>query len=134
MRIGDCSDPGVCDNPVYFNGEAGWTKTPLLGTGPTTDSVGQIIPAVQPTIPQQLLPAPTTMVMPGMTMTAQITSPNPRPDLTPQDLLRPLPTIVDNQPTTIAQCNSFSQWVDDNPLFAAGLLLGLAWFTFGHKE
>lgn len=135
MRIGDCSDSGVCQDPTYFNGEAGWTKTPLMltGNGPSigpVQPVGQIQPVQSPQIPQQLMPAPTTMVMPGMTLTAQSVGPNPQPSLTPQDLLRPLPTIVDNQPTQIAQCNSFSEWVDANPLLAAGLLLGLAWFTF----
>ncbi len=78
-------------------------------------------------IPRSAMPAPTTMTMPGMTATAQATSPNPQPDLAPMDLVRPLPTIVNNQPIQIAQCNSFSEWVDKNPLMAAGLLLGLAW-------
>lgn len=85
-----------------------------------------------PIIPQQVLPTPTTMVMPGMVVTAQTVAPDPQPDLTPQDLLKPLPSIVDNQPTQVAQCNSFAQWVDANPVMAGLLLVGLAVFTF-HK-
>lgn len=114
MRIGDCNNCG---------------PAPLMIPPPPA----QIFPATQPAIPSQVLPAPTTMTMPGMTVTANMSNPNPKPDLTPQDLLHPLPTIVDNQPTKIAQCNSFSEWVDENPLMAGGLLLGLAWFVFGRK-
>ena len=108
---------GICDN----------------GESSNVGVIGQIQPTQSPVIPSQLMPAPTTMTMPGMVTTAQVTSPNPKPDLTPQDLLKPLPTIVDNQPTSVAQCNSFSQWVDQNPLLAGGLLLGLAWVVFGRK-
>ena len=96
--------------------------------------IGQIIPTESPVIPQSVMPAPTTMTMPGMVATAQMTSANPQPGLTPQDLIKPLPTIVDNQPTQLAQCNSFSDWVDQNPLLAGGMLLALAWFTFMKKE
>lgn len=85
-----------------------------------------------PAIPQAVMPAPTTMIMPGMVVTAQTIAPDPQPDLTPQDLLKPLPAIVDNQPVQIAQCNSFAQWVDANPVMAGLLLVGLAMFTF-HK-
>ena len=101
--------------------------------GPDVQPVGQVQPIESPAIPQQVMPAPTTMTMPGMVTTAQVVSPNPKPTLTPQDLLRPLPTIVDNQPTSVAQCNSFSDWVDQNPLLAGGLLLGLAFVVFGRK-
>lgn len=85
-----------------------------------------------PIIPQQVFPTPTTMVMPAMVITSQTVASDPQPDLTPQDLLKPLPTIVDNQPVEITQCNSFAQWVDNNPLMAGLLLVGLAMFTF-HK-
>lgn len=128
MRLGICGDAG----------EACITQSPLL-LGPDLSygdgsNVGQIIPTQPPVIPSQVMPVPTTMTMPGMVTTAQLTSPNPQPDLAPQDLLKPLPTIVDNQPTQLAQCNSFSDWVDQNPLLAGGLLLGLAWVVFGKKE
>lgn len=112
MRIGE-----FCDDPFF----------------PPPD---MLVPASSPVIPQELMPASTTMQMPGMVATAQLTSPNATgadTSLTPQNLLRSLPSIVDNQPEQLAQCNSFSEWVDQNPLFAAGILLGLAWFTFGRK-
>jgi hypothetical protein len=99
-----------------------------------TQPIQQVQPTELPVIPSQVMPAPTTMTMPGMVATAQVMGPNPKPDLTPQDLIKPLPTIVDNQPTQIAQCNSFSEWLDQNPMLAGGLLLGLAWFVFGKKE
>lgn len=87
-------------------------------------------PNTDPVIVSQLLPAPTTMTMPGMTHTANMTGPDPRSSMTSWDLLRPLPTIVDNQPEVIVQCNSFAEWVDKNPLLAGGLLLGLAYVVF----
>lgn len=87
-------------------------------------------------IPDPTLPQPTSMTMPGMVMTAQLTSPDTMGNATgmiPSDLLKPLPSIVDNQPVQVAQCNSFAQWVDQNPLLAGGILLGLAFFTFSKK-
>jgi len=68
--------------------------------------------------------------MPTMVGTAQVAVSDITPDLVPQDLLRPLPSIVDNQPVVVSECNSFSQWVDGNPLLAAGLLMGLAFVVF----
>ena len=116
LNLGECCD--AAGYPLIYDAAA----------------VGQVIPTESPVIPQAVMPAPTTMSMPGMVTTAQLTSPNPQPNLTPQDLIKPLPTIVDNQPTQIAQCNSFSEWVDQNPLLAGGMLLALAWLTFGRKE
>ena len=121
---------GCCDEA----GEYSYPLTNPLTQGTIVGPVGQVVPMESPTIPSQVMPAPTTMTMPGMVTTAQMTSANPQPSLTPQDLIKPLPTIVDNQPTQIAQCNSFSEWVDQNPLLAGGILLMLAWFTFGKKE
>lgn len=119
MRLGNCGD--ICDGSyTYAIDEPGYP-------------VGQIVPTQSTTIPSQQFPAPTTMTMPGMVTTAQLTSPNPQPSLTPRDLVRSLPSIVDNQPTQITQCNSFSEWVDQNPLLAGGVLLGLAWLTFGRN-
>lgn len=109
----------------------GDTSFPLAMTFPPPAQIVPTEPAV--IIQSQQLPQPTTMIMPGIVDTAQLTQPNTMgnsTDLTPQDLLKPLPSIVDNQPVQVAQCNSFAQWVDQNPLMAAGLLLGLAWFTF----
>ena len=116
LNLGECCD--AAGYPLIYDAAA----------------VGQVIPTESPVIPQAVMPAPTTMSMPGMVTTAQLTSANPQPNLTPQDLIKPLPTIVDNQPTQIAQCNSFSEWVDQNPLLAGGMLLALAWLTFGRKE
>lgn len=124
MNLGECCD------------EAGEYTYPLTSSLPPSQiigPVGQVQPVQSPTIPQAVMPAPTTMAMPGMVTTAQLTTENPQPGLTPQDLIKPLPTIVDNQPTQVAQCNSFSGWVDQNPMLAGGILLALAWFTFGRK-
>ena len=128
LNLGECCD-GIAAEYEYS------LTSPLAPgriVGPV-QPVGQVQPVESPTIPSQLMPAPTTMTMPGMVTTAQLTSERPQPDLTPRDLLRPLPTIVDNQPTSVAQCNSFSEWVDQNPFLAGGMLLALAWFTLGRK-
>lgn len=140
MRLG-CGE--LCDDPAYgadlgpdiYTPDTPYTSTAGGYMTPFTP-IQQIVPVFAPQIPQQLMPAPTTMTMPGMVNTAQLTSPDTTgagTQLTPQNLLKPLPTIVDNQPTRIAQCNSFSEWVDQNPLLAGGILLALAWFTFGRK-
>lgn len=78
------------------------------------------------------MPAPTTMTMPSTTATAQATTPNPQPQLAPMDLIRPLPSIVNNQPVQIAQCDTFTQWVGDNPVLAGGILVGL-WMFLGRS-
>ena len=131
MRLGNCGDPDEACSAIY-------TPPNILPQGRVigpmdVPPVGQVQPVQSPVIPQQLMPAPTTMTMPGMVDTANLMSENPKPTLTPQDLLHPLPTIVDNQPTSVAQCNSFSQWVDQNPMFAGAMLLGLAFIVFGKK-
>lgn len=123
LNLGCCDEAGEYSYPL---------ANPLI-QGTVISPVEQIIPTTPPVIPSQVMPAPTTMTMPGMVTTAQLTSPNPQPSLTPQDLIKPLPSIVDNQPTQLAQCNSFSEWVDQNPLLAGGLLLGLALVVFGRK-
>lgn len=103
--------------------------------GETTPAV--IYPVTQPVemcTPTQPVPRATTMVMPTVTGTAQVMVPDQnKPDLAPQDLLKPLPSIVNNQPIQLAQCNSFSDWIDQNPLLAGGILLGLAWIVLKKK-
>lgn len=125
MRLGVCEEACITQTPF---------EEDFTGGGDNVSyTVDQIQPVQSPAIPKQLMPVPTTMTMPGMVDTANLTSENPKPTLTPQDLLHPLPSIVDNQPTSVAQCNSFSQWVDQNPMLAGGLLLGLAFVVFGRR-
>lgn len=134
MRLGNCGD--ICDGsytypmdePGYSSGTAPAAEYSFIGSAGNQNYPSGESPVI---ISPQQLPAPTTMTMPGMVATAQLTSPGVNTSgLTPLDLIRPLPSIVDNQPTQLANCNSFSEWVDQNPLLAAGILLGLAWMTF----
>lgn len=100
------------------------------GTGFVTAAASPVI------IPRQQLPSPTTLSMPGMVPTARFTSEVAMGNglgLVPADLVMPLPSITDTAPVQVAQCNSFSGWIDENPIMAGGLLLGLAWFTFRKK-
>lgn len=134
MRLGICGEGGeACIAPLTAIPNTPFSTVSNGKGGTIMGTVGQVQPVDSPVIPQQVMPAPTTMTMPGMTATANVTSPNPKPDLSPQDLIRPLPSIVDNQPTSVAQCNSFSQWVDQNPMLAGAMLLGLAFIVFGRK-
>ena len=106
---------------------------PVMTTNPMAPPPTPYAPTPNPTTspyPYPYVPKPTTQVMPTMVGTAQVAVSDITPDLVPQDLLRPLPSIVDNQPVVVSECNSFSQWVDGNPLLAAGLLMGLAFVVF----
>lgn len=131
MRIGEtcCNQAGMYsyDFPSVYGGPpAPGVLYPPVPPLVTTDPIGPLMDTNQ----YPYVPRPTTKVMPTMVGTAQVAVSDFTPDLTPQDLLLPLPSIVDNQPVVVAQCDSFAQWVDGNPLLAAGILMGLAWMVF----
>jgi hypothetical protein len=129
MRIGECcAGEYTYDATTTYAGGGG----PLSVLYPPVPPVIMTEPILQPMYPEQYpyVPKPTTQVMPTMVGTAQVAVSDVVPDLTPGDLLRPLPSIVDNQPVVVAQCDSFAQWVDENPLLAAGILMGLAYMVF----
>lgn len=87
------------------------------------------------------MPQSTTMQLPTITGTAQAqgaatgSSGGIVQGLSPVDLLHPLPSIVNTDPTVVpgVACDSISQWVSDNPLYAIGLLGVLAWFVYSKK-
>ena len=80
------------------------------------------------------MPQATAAVLPSLVST--INQLNPQQSyLTPQDVLKPLPSIVDTAPMVLDQtaaglsgCNPITQWVTDNPLLAAGVLFGVWWW------
>lgn len=78
-----------------------------------------------PMLPQpQVMPKPTTTVFPTITGTAAVVGEPVQPDISPAQLLRPMPSIVTSQVADIRPCNGFAQWVADNPAVAlAGLVL-----------
>jgi hypothetical protein len=87
------------------------------------------------------MPESTTMMLPSITGTAQAagattgSSGGIVQNLSPVDLLKPMPSIVDTAPTVVpgVACDGISQWVNNNPLFAIGALALLAWFVYGKK-
>jgi len=80
-------------------------------------------------------PKAMTAVMPSMTNTALVTTLSPKPDFGPQDLVKPMPSIVNTAPVgePVPVCDGFTAWVAGNPLLAAGLLAGAAWLVFKGK-
>lgn len=87
------------------------------------------------------MPESTTMMLPTITGTAQAqgattgSSGGIVQNLSPVDLLKPMPSIVNTDPTVVpgVACDSISQWVNQNPLFALGALGLLAWFVYSKK-
>ena len=81
------------------------------------------------------MPRPTTMEMPSITLTAATAAAGaPQPGLMPVDFLKPMPSIVSTTPEQMdADCTPFAQWINHNPLLAAGLLLGL-YLLVGRKS
>jgi hypothetical protein len=88
------------------------------------------------------MPEATTMALPSITGTAQAAG---APigntggivqNLSPVDLLKPMPSIVDTSPTVVpgVACDSISQWVNDNPMLAIGALALLAMFIYHGKK
>lgn len=101
--------------------------------------------------PADTMPVSTTAVMPSMaaTVAAKQARDHARawayglrglgdtiqPGLTPASLLNPMPSITNTTPAVVGpDCFGINQWVDDNPLLAAGILAGLAFLVFGGKK
>lgn len=81
------------------------------------------------------MPVSTTAVMPSMTYTAQVFGTAPQPGLTPSSLLNPMPSITNSTPLVVGPaCTGVNQWINDNPLLAAGILAGLAFLFLGHHR
>ena len=105
----------VSEQPVYQPGR-------ITEIGPPSFAM--------PTITGQVMPKPTTAVLPTMTGTARalLVTSNETP-VKPLDLVRDLPSIVNTEPVYMApqpMCSPFTQWVSDNPLLAGALLFGAA--------
>lgn len=83
------------------------------------------------------MPSATTATMPSMVGTSLATTPSPQPILTVQTLSQRLPQIVNPGPAVIpmqARCNTFAQWVGQNPMLAGGALLVIAFMVLGDKK
>lgn len=84
------------------------------------------------------MPQSTTMTLPTITDTANAqgapigSTGGVVQGLSPVDLLKPMPSIVDTTPTVVpgVACDSIGQWISDNPLYALGALGLLAWFVY----
>lgn len=121
----------------------GWINVPGCYMGPPegyqsfldASCLSQFSSCPCPERPQKsVMPQATTAIMPSMTNTAIVATLTNKPEFTPKDLLKPMPSIVNTAPVQAPNpCDGFSQWVSDNPLMAAGLLAGLAWFMFKGK-
>ncbi len=84
--------------------------------------------------PGDQMPVSTTAVMPSIVYSAQLLGQAPQPGLTPASLLNPMPSITNSLPAIVGpQCTGVNQWINDNPLLAAGILAGLAFLMFGGK-
>lgn len=85
--------------------------------------------------PSDAMPSPTTAVMPSITYSAQMLGTSPQPGLTPSSLLNPMPSITNSTPAVVGPaCTGVNQWINDNPLFALGILAGLAFIMLGGKK
>lgn len=90
-----------------------------------------LVPQYTAPIADSNIPRNVTMVMPQLVKQVQEVAPNPQPQLTPADLLKPLPSIVNTEPVQLPTCSGISEWVDQNPMMAVGVLGVLAYFVFG---
>jgi len=92
-----------------------------------------VLPAKCPVSIDPNMPQITTMSMPSVVGTATTVLPPSNGGLQPSDLLHQMPSIVNTAPVEIPPpcANSFSQWVNDNPMLALIGLGALAYFTLG---
>lgn len=84
----------------------------------------------------QSMPRATTQVLPTMTPTQREAAILPAQGaLSPVDLVRPLPTIVTQEPIDMTPpCSGFTDWVAQNQGLAIGLLAVTALLVFGGKR
>lgn len=85
-------------------------------------------------LPAQM-PAATHKQMPSMALSASSLSGigDTSAGIAPQDLVQRLPSIVNPTPDVVGGCDSFSQWVNDNPMIAGLGLAAAAYFLVFHK-
>ena len=102
--------------------------------------------------PADTMPVSTTAVMPSMAATVAakqardharawaygrlhgIGDTSTQPGLTPSSLLNPMPSITNSTPAVVGPaCTGINQWINDNPLFAVGILAGIAFLMLGGK-
>ena len=100
--------------------------------------------------PADSMPRSTTAVMPSMAATVAAKEAVERarahayglrglgdtiqPGLTPSSVLNPMPSITNSTPQVVGPaCTGVNQWINDNPLFAVGILAGLAFLLLGGK-
>jgi len=123
-------DPGACIAQQY--GQGNLTQEQIYACS-AAGYVGVRIASPGSGIANSNIPKNVTMVMPTITGTAEAVMPNPYAQLSPGDLLKPLPSIANSAPVEMgsAPCDRFTEWINRNPLLAVGLLAGLAYFTFG---
>ncbi len=96
--------------------------------------------------PADTMPVSTTAVMPSMAATVAAARARDharawayglgdvatQPGLTPSSLLNPMPSITNSTPQVVGPaCTGVNQWINDNPLFAVGILAGLAFLMLG---
>lgn len=124
--------------------EAAFANSPMpLGTsqgGPVqtfmpAGTAAQIAPTGSPMSVPVSMPQLTPMSMPSVVGTAVATTPSQAPTLQPQDLLHPLPSIVNTTPVQIPSpcANTVEQWVSDNPFLAVCALGVFAYVVLGRK-
>lgn len=109
--------------PVWVPGPYGSNPTGTPSSGPQCFG-NNAIPAAAPS------PLPQATIQPLPTVTTRAPK-----DFSPSGLLNPLPQIVAGpKAAPMPVCNPFNQWVNDNPLLAAGVLaLGFMWAMSGKK-
>jgi hypothetical protein len=96
---------------------------------------GYVVPNMMPNVTGNVMPRPTTAVLPTMTGTARaaLVTSNETP-VKPLDLVRELPSIVSTEPVDLTPpCPSFSMWVSEHPCAAGLLLVGAAVLLWGRK-
>ena len=86
----------------------------------------------------QGMPSATTAEMPSVTDTARALLPSDSDgaaDMTPQDLVRYMPSIVNTTPMDLTpQCaDGVNGWLEKNPLVAGLVLAGVAYLLLGKK-
>lgn len=96
-----------------------------------------VVPAQSPVMTVPTMPQGTPLSMPSIVGTATTMLPPFQSGLQPSDLLHPLPSIVNTEPTVMTSpcANTIEQWVSDNPMLAVLGLGALAYFVLGgHKR
>jgi hypothetical protein len=84
---------------------------------------------------QTHMPKPIAYTHPDIVASANAGLGAATPSLTPQSLNQRLPNIVNSTPSNVSTgCDSFSDWVSQNTLLAAGLLAGAAMLLWRHKK